>query len=778
MLRKIGISIATAAVVAPSLAAALSVGNYQLNSHLNQPLDLRVQLSDVRGLDEHEIVARLATKREFDNAGIEFDPINNGLTFTVKKLGGDRAEVRIVSREVVREPFVSLLVEYVWPRGRMLREYNLLLNPPTYSAAGAVPRTPAQQEEASPQPRQQSERQATAPDEPGKYTIRQNDTLWEVAARHRPSRNVSVQQTMLAIQDKNPSAFINNNINLLRSGATLDLPTENEVRQSATAQAEVEVQRKAAERTSAAPSVDDANAEQGRVTLVGDDEEATVGESTAKEESKTTVEAPSDTDEVAAEQEGVTGTADGDVADAQQERFLALEEQLQSAEDKLQLKDERINELQLVLLRLQEQGVDIDPSLLVDVELADFIELAGDEAAAEEAIEEALAIETTEEQLTEEEPLDREEELIEGLDDSFDIEAAEADSSAEVEAADEPAEEEKAEEVAIEEAPMEKAATEATESDIETEAAVPAQPASSSKPGLLKRLLGNSLLVFSLLGLFALSLLLWLLGFVRRQRQEETLFIEPHEEAADTLVAPAVNVDVIKAEAAALVADERYAEAVTVLRTAGQQNPADIELKELLLAALFHADKKAYQQEVTTLKGMNAELDRFIDEQQSQQGTAQFDGFGEVPIVTETFVGDADIDGITEVEKVAETEEPELEAFIASTEEELNLTEKEESSIAFSEAETLAATDDIDQLIAEIESIDDLAEPAKEEQSKEGLSIVQEDYDEHDTGLGLARAMINMGNNEDARDILEEVLRGGNEEQQAAAQQLLDEMSQ
>jgi pilus assembly protein FimV len=56
-----------------------------------------------------------------------------------------------------------------------------------------------------------------------------NDTLWSIALQVRPSRDVSVQQTMLAIQRLNPEAFIGGNINLLKAGYRLRLPDESEV---------------------------------------------------------------------------------------------------------------------------------------------------------------------------------------------------------------------------------------------------------------------------------------------------------------------------------------------------------------------------------------------------------------------------------------------------------------------------------------------------------------------------------------------------------------------
>ncbi len=56
-----------------------------------------------------------------------------------------------------------------------------------------------------------------------------DDTLWQIALEVRPNRRVSVQQTMLALQRSNPDAFINNNINLLKAGYVLRIPDEEEI---------------------------------------------------------------------------------------------------------------------------------------------------------------------------------------------------------------------------------------------------------------------------------------------------------------------------------------------------------------------------------------------------------------------------------------------------------------------------------------------------------------------------------------------------------------------
>lgn len=75
------------------------------------------------------------------------------------------------------------------------------------------------------------------------YRTQRNDTLWEIARQMRNDRVLTVQQTMLAIQQLNPDAFNNGNINRLKVGQVLRLPDEQQIRTVAAAQAVAEVER-------------------------------------------------------------------------------------------------------------------------------------------------------------------------------------------------------------------------------------------------------------------------------------------------------------------------------------------------------------------------------------------------------------------------------------------------------------------------------------------------------------------------------------------------------
>ncbi len=243
LLRKLSFVIGLAALLVAQPGFALGLGESELKSALNQPFQADIQLTNLRGLSRNEIIVRLASREDFERAGLERMAFYGQLEF---ELLLDRPEgpiVRVTTQQPVREPYMNFLVEARWASGRLLREYTFLLDLPTFdderqaqpvqsATSGGTRSAPERQPEARRETRQSTEpetRQQTGYDG-DTYSVTSSDTLWEIALRVRPGRDLSVQQTMLAIQRKNPDAFINGNINLLREGQVLRLPDRDEIR--------------------------------------------------------------------------------------------------------------------------------------------------------------------------------------------------------------------------------------------------------------------------------------------------------------------------------------------------------------------------------------------------------------------------------------------------------------------------------------------------------------------------------------------------------------------
>ncbi|MDA8485105.1 peptigoglycan-binding protein LysM [Pseudomonas resinovorans] len=267
--RKLVLAIAAATALTSGVANALGLGEVTLRSSLNQPLDAEIELLEVRDLASAEVKPNLASAEDFSKAGVDRQYFLQDLKFTPVLKPNGRSVIRVTSSKPVREPYLNFLVEVLWPNGRLLREYTLLLDPPLYSpqaAAAAAPKIPVAAPAPAPRPavapatapvrtapaapvaaapRPSAPAAAPAPASAPKaptdeYRTTSRDTLWEIADRTRASG--SVHQAMLAIQDLNPDAFVDGNINRLKSGQVLRLPDEKQIASRSQAEAIAQVQ--------------------------------------------------------------------------------------------------------------------------------------------------------------------------------------------------------------------------------------------------------------------------------------------------------------------------------------------------------------------------------------------------------------------------------------------------------------------------------------------------------------------------------------------------------
>ncbi|EJM03193.1 MULTISPECIES: FimV/HubP family polar landmark protein [unclassified Pseudomonas] len=213
--RKLVLAIAAASALSSGMAHALGLGELTLKSTLNQPLVAEIELLDVKDLTAAEVVPSLASAEDFAKAGVDRQAFLNDLTFTPVLNASGKSVLRVTSSKPLSEPMVKFLVQVMWPNGRLLRDYSVLLDPSKFSPQTA-------DAAAQPAPSQTITAPTTGATHSTQYTTTPRDTLWEIAAKARTGG--SVQQTMLAIQALNPDAFIGGNINRLKTGQVLRLP--------------------------------------------------------------------------------------------------------------------------------------------------------------------------------------------------------------------------------------------------------------------------------------------------------------------------------------------------------------------------------------------------------------------------------------------------------------------------------------------------------------------------------------------------------------------------
>lgn len=230
----------------PSASWALGLGEIDLQSALNQPMRAEIAIVGASGEELGGLDVHLASQGAFDRLGLDKPQFLNSLEFQVGRNSRGEPVLKVSSAVPVTEPFVTFLLEAKWARGSLLREYTVLLDPPTFvpqqtAAPAPAVRAPSASTQVTstsgtvlrqPEPAPVAETVAPerAPYTPpeGSYRIGRGDTLWAVAERYRPA-GVTINQMMIALYEANPEAF-SGNINRLRAGSILRIPTAEDMR--------------------------------------------------------------------------------------------------------------------------------------------------------------------------------------------------------------------------------------------------------------------------------------------------------------------------------------------------------------------------------------------------------------------------------------------------------------------------------------------------------------------------------------------------------------------
>ncbi|MGH8204530.1 MAG: type IV pilus assembly protein FimV, partial [Steroidobacteraceae bacterium] len=210
----------------------LGLGEIRLSSALNEPFSAEIDLVAATPEELAALDAHLASPEVFARYGLDRPAFLGSLEFNVGRGQDGRSVLLVRSRDAISEPFVSFLIDVNWPRGRLLREYTVLLDPPAMLAAEdspapapiaaptTMPAAPPQQPSASaPLPEPAAAQQAAAPGSgDSTYEVARGDTLYGIAGSISGGGRPEIQRTMIALFRANPEAF-DGNINLLRAGA-------------------------------------------------------------------------------------------------------------------------------------------------------------------------------------------------------------------------------------------------------------------------------------------------------------------------------------------------------------------------------------------------------------------------------------------------------------------------------------------------------------------------------------------------------------------------------
>lgn len=235
-------------------AAALALGRLSVQSGLGEPLRAEIDIPEINAAEADSLRATLASPEAYRASGLEYHPALNGVRMSLQKRPDGRSYLRVTSDRPVNDPFLDLVLEANWASGRTVRDYTLLLDPPSQRPAAAapsvaaapvvtapvVPAAPVRPQAitrpaaapvapAAPRPPAQAAAPAvrTAPSDKS-LTVQRGQTASKIAGDYKPA-NVSLDQMLLALLRANPNAFVNGNINRLRAGAVLTVPDQSEI---------------------------------------------------------------------------------------------------------------------------------------------------------------------------------------------------------------------------------------------------------------------------------------------------------------------------------------------------------------------------------------------------------------------------------------------------------------------------------------------------------------------------------------------------------------------
>lgn len=245
-------TLAVVSLLAPATAQPLGIGDIELHSVLNQKLNAVIKLH-LAGENPSDITVRLAPPEKFDQAGVPWNYSLAKLKFDPVVKPDGSMSIKVTSHDAFVEPFLNFLLEVSWPQGSLVREFTLLVDPPSEygnpnlsvvaesvedGKLSAVSERRASKPRSS-RPSIRNTAPVITPSSPtsGEYgPIQSKDTLWRIAENLAVKQGVNTNLMMNALHQANPQAFIQGNIDLLKVGAVLKVPDTQAMAHGSTAQ--------------------------------------------------------------------------------------------------------------------------------------------------------------------------------------------------------------------------------------------------------------------------------------------------------------------------------------------------------------------------------------------------------------------------------------------------------------------------------------------------------------------------------------------------------------
>ena len=345
----------------PFAADAAGLGRLTVLSGLGEPLNAEIELAANKS-ELSSLTARIAPPETYDEQGIGRPALLNSVRVELASKADGSTVLKLTTRNPINEPFLDMLVQVDWPTGRLLREYTTLLDPPGYGtrADAAVPVTAAREEvvssgasEISPTP--------AASSRPESYVTKRGDSLSSVAKRMQ-AEDVSLEQMLVGLYRSNREAFSGNNMNQLKVGKIIRVPSAEELHSVSPQDAAKEVRvhaanwnayrNKLAESVAQSAGADEEPSGQqasGKITSAAEDQAAVpeAGPRDVIKLSKSDDLSPGATADVG-------GAASAEKLKSLEEEIVAQEKALAEANERIAFFEKQVQDMQK-LLQLQSQ---------------------------------------------------------------------------------------------------------------------------------------------------------------------------------------------------------------------------------------------------------------------------------------------------------------------------------------------------------------------------------------------------------------------------------------
>jgi pilus assembly protein FimV len=290
-------ALAALSLLVPWFGHAAGLGKLTVTSALGQPLSAQIELVSVNREELNTLAARLANADAYRQANLQYSQALNSVRFAVEQPSGGQPYIKVTSSRPMNDPVVDLLVELAWANGRISRAYTALIDPPGYeqqraasAEVAAAPVSPpvagdiappvAAVEQSRPSaPIRLTPPRAQAPAANQYGPIKRGETLAGVASSVKPE-GVTLEQMLVGLYRSNPDAFVNN-MNRMKTGRILRVPEKDEIASVTPGEASKEVRVQASDWNSyrrrladAAAAASEGSATSGRITARVDDKNA------------------------------------------------------------------------------------------------------------------------------------------------------------------------------------------------------------------------------------------------------------------------------------------------------------------------------------------------------------------------------------------------------------------------------------------------------------------------------------------------------------------------